>query len=234
MNIRSIYLAIRKRVLLLIRGRYFVVEKKGVKYLLDIYDYIDRMIEAYSVYEKDQLAYFLEKLSIFKPSLFIDAGANSGLYTINVGRVFPGIKIVAFEPDARNRSKLYANLYLNGLEDATIVQDCALSDQSGFAQFDRYDRENSGRSMLSVDGAYSISVKPLDDLISTAGERIAMKIDVEGHELSLLKGARRVLQDNFCFIQIESFEPVEVFEYLGGLGYIMRNKFGNDYYFSRD
>ncbi len=233
MIIKNIYLAFRKKIRLFISGRYFIVQKKGVNYLLDAYAYIDRNIEAYGIYEPDQLTYFIEKITNFNPSLFIDAGANLGLYSVNVAREIPGIRVIAFEPDARNRAQLIANLFLNELVEVVSVEGVALSDRSGFARFHRHNKENPGRSMLSDEGTYTVTIKTLDDKINSVGERIAIKIDVEGHELPLLKGAYRVLTENECFIQVESFAPAGVFEFLSGLDYFLLKQYGNDYFFTR-
>lgn len=233
MNFEFIYLALRKRLRLIFSGRYFVVRKRGVKYLLDAYGYIDRRIEAYGIYEPVQLSYFLEQITQRTPSLFIDAGANLGLYAVNVACRIPKVKVIAFEPDARNRAQLIANLFLNELEEVVSVEGVALSDLDGSARFHRHDKENPGRSMLSEEGEYTVTIKTLDDMVNTIGERIAIKIDVEGHELPLLKGARRVLKENECFIQVESFSPDVVFEFLSALDYSLQKQYGNDYFFSR-
>lgn len=230
---KNAYLALRKRVRLLFTGRYFVVQRNGIKYLLDIYNYIDRNIEAYGIYEHDQLTYFMEEINQLGSTLFIDAGANSGMYSVNVAARFPGVKVIAFEPDTRNLTQLHGNLYLNEIQDVVAVKGVALSDYSGTANFHRHGRENTGRSMLSESGEYSVSVAKLDDIVSTIGERIAIKIDVEGNELPLLRGAQRLLRDNDCFIQVESFSPGEITKYFGELGYFIQKQYGNDHYFSR-
>lgn len=233
LNIENIYLALRKRLHLFLSGRYFIVERSGVRYLLDAYGYIDRRIDAYGIYEREQLTYFIDQVTQLNPFLFIDAGANIGLYTVNIACRFPDIKVVAFEPDSRNRAQLFSNLFLNEISDAVLVKDVALSDRCGTANFHRHDRENPGRSMISEDGKYSVPLMKLDDVISAVDDRIAIKIDVEGHELPLLRGARQVLEKNQCFIQVESFEPDGIFEFLGQLGYACQKQYGNDYYFSR-
>lgn len=234
MNFEPIYLALRKRLLLITRGRYFVAERRGIRYLLDAYSYIDRRIEAYGVYEDRQLRYFIESLKVFAPSLFIDAGANSGLYTLNLGVNFPGIKTAAFEPDLRNRAQLTANLFLNDLHDSVEIHPIALSNCSGTAHFHRHDRENPGRSMIAASGELEVELKALDEVINLTGKKIALKIDVEGHELPLLQGSEQLLTQNDCFIQVESFAPDKVISYLQSLGYVKIHNVGNDFYFSRE
>lgn len=231
MNLEHIYLAFRKRIRLLFFGRYFVICKNGVNYLIDIYSYIDRRIEAYGVYEYEQLTYFKNNVIRLKSSLVIDCGAHSGLYAVNLIHNIPGIKVIAFEPDDKNRAHLVANLYLNGMEELVQVEGVALSAQAGYAKFHRHDKENPGRSMLTENGEYSVVTKTLDEVVKITGERVAIKVDVEGHELPLLKGASRLLRENQCFLQIESFSPGGVFEFLDQLGYSLQKQYGNDYFF---
>ena len=66
-----------------------------------------------------------------------------------------------------------------------------------------------------------------DEEIKSTNERIAMKIDVEGHELKVLKGLKKTLIQNKCFVQIEIFEKnfIMVNSYLNSLGYKLVYKF---------
>ena len=60
-----------------------------------------------------------------------------------------------------------------------------------------------------------------DEEIKLINEKIAMKIDVEGHEFKVLTGLRKTLIQNKCFIQIEIFEKnfAIVNDYLNSMGY---------------
>lgn len=231
MKLQQIYLALRKRLRLAVFGRYCIARRGGVTYLLDSYGYIDRNIEAYGSYEREQLNYLIKSINKNKADLFIDAGANLGLYSINVAKSIHEIKIIAFEPDVRNRAQLMANLFINNLEDAVLVESCALSDQIGSSPFKRHARENPGRSCLSDDGNHTVPTMRLDDIVHAKGKRIAVKIDVEGHELALLQGAKRVLEQNECVVQIESFKPETICNFFDGLNYRLEARFGNDYFF---
>ncbi len=234
MSIQNIYLALRKRIILALRGRYFVVERRRLRFLLDAHAYIDRRIEAYGVYEAQQLKFFGNQLKQFKPSLFIDVGANSGLYTITLGAQIPGLEVIAFEPDERNRAQFSANLFLNGMNDFVTIMPFALSKHSGVARFHRHDRENPGRSMIAINGEYEVEIRKLDEVINRVADKIALKIDIEGHELPMLIGSEAVLRNNDCLIQLESFAPARVIEYLESLGYLNFHQLGNDLYFRRE
>lgn len=227
------YLAARKRFFLMFFGRFSVVKRRGINFLIDIYAHIDRRVEAYGVYEEAQLEYLLHSATSAETSIFIDAGANFGLYSVSVARALPHAKIYAFEPDARARYQLYGTLYLNDLVDRVIVSDLALSEKSGLSKFERHDRENPGRSRLTDSGNLEVKTCPIDDLFNFHGLNIALKIDVEDHEMALLNGARNLLERNNCLLQIESFSPTDLIALMNNLSYENIYSVGNDYFFSK-
>jgi hypothetical protein len=67
--------------------------------------------------EHDELKNFIRGATVIKPDVFIDIGANLGLYTciLMKNRLVP--RAILFEPDRRNRVYLGANLLINGLLD---------------------------------------------------------------------------------------------------------------------
>jgi FkbM family methyltransferase len=125
---------------------------------------------------------------------FVDVGAYIGLYTIAVGLRLRGSgRIVAFEPDNHNFSLLQQHVKLNGLEKQIELHRCAVSDKDGQYCFSA---ECSALSRLVSPGAnYAtmIQVVALDSAFP--GERIdILKIDVEGYEEMVLRGAYDLLR----------------------------------------
>jgi FkbM family methyltransferase len=102
-------------------------------------------------------------------------------------------RIIAFEPDNHNFSLLQQHVSLNGLEQQIELHQCAVSDKDGQGCFSA---ECSPMSHLISPGAnYStiIQVTTLDSVF--AGERIdILKIDVEGYEEMVLRGAHDLLR----------------------------------------
>jgi FkbM family methyltransferase len=157
----------------------------------------------------------------------VDIGGNTGLYAYYLSRL---VKVVhVFEPNpiclgqlARVRRKNW------------VVHDIALSDHCGEATM-RFDPGNEGVGTIEPKNRLNdnpgikavvgrtVKVCPLDDLNL---DNIAfMKIDVEGHEPSVLRGATRLIatQKPVLLIEIErrhnttAFEEVE--DLLAGRGY---------------
>jgi FkbM family methyltransferase len=128
---------------------------------------------------------------------FVDVGANVGVFSALVGTRLPGLTITAVEPFPPVREELERNLALNGIQ-ARVVGS-ALSDEQGESTFDVLDRDalnrlapSGGADRAGAGTSITVPVTTLDDIV--AGKRPAlMKVDVEGAELMVFKGATKVL-----------------------------------------
>ena len=138
---------------------------------------------------------------------FVDVGANVGVFSTLVGTRIPGVRITAVEPFPPVREDLLANLALNDLE-VTVV-DAAVSDEAGEATFEVLDRDVLNR--LAPDGpsgtGITVPVTTLDELVGDDPPAL-IKVDVEGSELRVMQGARRLLSD-------AAAAPVLLFEHAG-------------------
>lgn len=134
--------------------------------------------------------------------VFVDVGANIGTMTIYalLSKLFS--RAVAIEPDQHNRSILHRNLAINNYVDLVATVSAAASNSAGDLPFYR-DAKNLGAHSL-VPGfarsqlpATTVRAERLDDLIASVGvpaQNIGMvKIDVEGHEASVLEGMPQIL-----------------------------------------
>ena len=132
--------------------------------------------------------------------VFVDAGANVGYFTLLASRlVGPSGQVHAFEPEPSIALELQRNIELNCVPNATVSQQ-ALGDTVGEATIHRFLDLPCGHSSLRVvdDGPHVSSKVPmitLDDYLEhLTGPRCDfLKVDVEGSEWAVLKGAERVL-----------------------------------------
>jgi len=124
---------------------------------------------------------------------FVDVGAFIGLYTIAVAHRLGGSgRVIAFEPDGRNFSLLQEHVRLNRLERSIELRRAAVSDKDGRSCF-LADGSSEAR-LVSLDrkDAALVDVVTLDRAF--AGDRIdILKIDVEGYEEMVLRGAKSLL-----------------------------------------
>ncbi len=126
-------------------------------------------------------------------SVFLDIGANAGIYTLSAAKA--GASVIAFEPNPVMAARLLENVEANGFSRLVTLVPDALSDAEGHAGFVLPD-DNFGEARLSADetdeGAVKVRTRRLSNVLSEQGvSRVdAMKIDIEG-------GEERVLMDFF-------------------------------------
>lgn len=126
---------------------------------------------------------------------FIDVGANLGYYTCLA--LQRGRPVVAFEPQQQNLECLYRNLQVNGWQ--AEVFPLALGERPGLLTL--YGASGPSASLVKDWAGYSaryqqvVPVSTLDNIVSSrfGGERLLVKIDVEGAEYQVLKGALQTI-----------------------------------------
>lgn len=126
--------------------------------------------------------------------LFIDVGANAGVYSLWAADV--GAEVVAVEPSRQASRWLRRNVELSGLP-ITIIE-AALTDFEGTVGFD-----SSGDSVGHIGGPEVVAATTLDAVL---GQRQAagVKIDVEGFERMVVQGATAALKEHrIACIQVE-------------------------------
>jgi FkbM family methyltransferase len=138
----------------------------------------------------------------------IDVGANIGNHAIYFARVL-GARVLAFEPFPRSREILQANLAANGCSELVTVNPFALGDSPGRGR--AHSRSDSNLGMVSVrpDDAGDLSFVRLDDCITLGMDVSILKVDVEGGEMPVLRGAARLLAIDRPHVFAEAAEPAE-------------------------
>lgn len=123
--------------------------------------------------------------------VFVDIGANQGLFSLLAAQNPQCAAAIAFEPVAATFALLRDNIALNGLEAAVRPVHAAVSLQSGNARI-ATDRAHSGTASLRgaapADGEdiRILGISGVDTLIDGKGPLI-VKIDVEGHEEAVIE-----------------------------------------------
>jgi FkbM family methyltransferase len=150
----------------------------------------------------------IEKLSSRHP-VFFDVGANVGAWSLALAAAHRSARVFAFEPAPGTFEVLRQNIALNRVENVDLLQ-LALSDRTGELAFQINQSVSIFNRLLptsesAVDlqrgrfyASTSVHVQtmPLEDFCRDRGiERIGfLKIDVEGAEQSVLRGARQLLR----------------------------------------
>jgi FkbM family methyltransferase len=161
-------------------------------------------------YDDDDIAFF--KTCVSPDGVMLDIGANVGLITIPLGRyLLPGGRLIAFEPVGANACALRENVTLNDLAGVVEVREHALGQSDGTLRMGREVGTGAGTGNAFAEASASGLAQPLDWTIvplhrlddvlpSGAVDRLDfIKMDVEGAELDVLRGARQT---------IERFRPI--------------------------
>lgn len=157
--------------------------------------------------------------------LFVDVGANVGLYTVLA--LERGAEVIAVEPDPTAVHRLKRNLALNGY--AASVVESALADRSGERPFTvGLDSTNRLLTGSSAEESRTVPAITLDELLRERTAR-GVKIDVEGAEWLVLRGGERALRErriellqlewNDCSRRHFGYDRAELAQWLSMVGY---------------
>ena len=135
-----------------------------------------------------------------------DIGANVGYIAIEMLHELSGCKGVLFEPQPPLAKALRRSIELNNFQDRALLQEIALSDSRGTASLNLF--RHDGHASLSRNDAsikqINVSTITLDEAVQELHLPLpdVIKLDVEGHEISVIAGGERVLtqaRPSICF-----------------------------------
>lgn len=181
------------------KKRIAVKTHAGFRFAVDRRDYIQRTIYETRRWEPEIEAYL--QTIIGPEDVFYDIGANSGyfsLYALQAGCRH----VIAFEPSLELAAIYQYNMHLNNFLQANWqLFNCALSDVSGVASYLPGPIQNSGIGQLSSqtpEEGQQVDVCTLDTVIDEGKlpRPSIIKLDVEGWELKILKGALQTFSIN--------------------------------------
>jgi len=162
-------------------------------------------------YEPETFTFFRHYLK--KGDTVLDIGAHIGLFAVVTARlVGSGGKVYAFEPTPFTRDVLSEVVCLNGLADTVEVRSEAVSASSGETVFfETGDVISNANSLVKTDRSRKeIPVKliSVDDFIAEKGVKAdCLKIDVEGVELDVLRGAKRTFLEHRPVVRLGLHPP---------------------------
>jgi FkbM family methyltransferase len=209
-------------------GAHFKVSRKnpiGTEILLQRFEWL-------------QLDAMTKAARQMKPLAFIDIGTNFGLYTCIMGKQKLAQRLIAFEPNPEIIAQLHDNIRLNELPSVEIHQIAAGASRHKAALEIHPEGYDALASVVAADASgYQIDVAPIDDVVALRRSCIFVKIDVEGYEVEVLRGASSLFGQNYGYAQIECFDVARektVIEELEKLGWRLADHIVHDLIFRRD
>lgn len=210
------------------------VVRKGIKFSLDISNWND-----WEVYFNATEKSLLQFITFCEPGFVVlDVGTNIGYTALSFAvRVGPSGKVFGFEPHSGTFRKLQANSEFNSFSQLHISQ-VALGAKPGRAGLQVISENNSGKNRITgnkeIDPNQPIEVTTVDVFCDSKSlQRVdLMKIDVEGFELEVIKGALNTLErfSPVLFIELDDENlralgttPAQLVEELQKAGYKVSN-----------
>lgn len=199
----------------------------NVKFYVPNYpaDFIQSVIvDENAFYEQgvlDDLAQYLPESAVI-----CDIGTNIGNHTLYWLKVQRVRFVYCFEPRPETYRILEKNIVLNNLTNSTKCFNIALSDKYAKLSTRLFNNNNIGGNAYREDVGGDIESTPLDDIV--INDKIDfMKIDVEGMEGAVLKGAQKRIQQDKPLIFIETFADnyEQIHEALANMGYALKKKY---------
>jgi FkbM family methyltransferase len=211
---------------------------ENISYDLDLRHLIDRRFFLHRGYE-DELYYNLCKIiKKEKIQYFLDIGSCWGVYSLRLANIFKNLRILAFDPIQKNIDRLISSIKKNKLKNIKTYK-IAIGDKKGTVKLgatEDYSPNYKINKSCQVITEYS-KINLIDNLIFLKNKKIIFKIDTETFEFKVIKGAKKLLKNNKCFLQIEIVESNKnkVINFLKKIGYkLISNNINNkgDYFFS--
>jgi FkbM family methyltransferase len=227
-----------------------IVSVGYAQYLLfSIDDIVTNGVRDSGFWEKENIDKSVPMLKNFADGIVLDIGANLGSYSVPLALDFPQLEFHAFEPQRVIFYQLCANIVINRLDNVyshnyglsshtgklSVVMPEYCTDQNigGFSLDDEV-RNEEGDWLLNAGKTEDVELKTLDSLDYNNVRLI--KIDVEGLELEVLKGATQtIIKNGYPPIIFEAwtYKPwymqkrEELFNFIESLGYAI-DSFGEN------
>lgn len=176
-------------------------------------------------YESKLISAFCERLGSLSNVVFFDCGADIGTFSVlTCSRISNLSRIIAFEPNLKTSEFLKRNLSRLPIATELEVKAVGSSNGTGRLQSPDYDGTDHGRFLAP--GSGPVEVITIDSLGVRGGD-LAFKLDVEGGEIDVLKGASETIRSaRNCVLTLEAHpsvarrtnrDPIECLQFLQSL-----------------
>lgn len=172
------------------------------------------------------------QLYIKNNAVILDIGGNIGNHCIYWAINSNAKRVYSFEPIKDTFKILQRNIEINNLSNRIKIFNIGLSDRKINGNISFYSYTDIGRTSVKQDPNGSLLLNKLDNIKIEEDAVDFVKIDVEGHELEVLQGARETLLKYKPTIFIETFpnKKQKVHKYLTNLGYRLEKSFRDHNY----
>ena len=191
---------------------------------MDCGRFMENCLVSCSIFEEE----IKKELNKLNQGTFVDIGSHIGKWSIYVAkRLGNKGKVISIEPTEYSFNLQKRNINLNDVSNVEQYS-AVLSDKNEKVNFYESKENPATNSLNPVFASHKVVVKQgkkLDSLIKNVHDIRMIKIDVEGSELRILKGAKKIIELNKPNIIFESNREKhleEMEDYLKKIGYIVK------------
>jgi FkbM family methyltransferase len=194
---------------------YQWIGAEGAQFHLRFREEIGRTVAAFGSFERAELAALLR---LSDSACVYDVGANVGIFTIPLAiRLRDAGRVVAFEPYPPNVARLQSHLALNHSSNVDVLP-VAAGDFDGAIGL-RIDSDPARATTVGMGAegrTLAVSCRKLDSVWYESGQPkvVAVKIDVEGSEVAVIRGAARLIEACRPALLIETVDKLASLERL--------------------
>jgi FkbM family methyltransferase len=145
------------------------------------------------LYEFEEMAFLLHLLR--EGDNFVDIGANIGSYSI-LASAHVGANTISVEPVPSTFLHLTNNININQIQEKVTTYNFALGSQKGNIKFTYSNDTANHVATIEDQDTIEIPVVTLDEILNDRKAPLLLKIDVEGFETEVIKGALNTLQSS--------------------------------------
>ncbi|VVB63450.1 Hexuronic acid methyltransferase AglP [uncultured archaeon] len=205
----------------------------GIRLACEFADKRSAPLEALNFGNYEKTEWEMLRRMMGKSFVVWDIGANVGWYALNLARLFPQARVLAFEPIPSTFRHLERNVQINNLSNIYIYN-FGFSDGSGHIKFYLPSKNSANASFANLSGDESAlqvicQVMRMDDFAEESDLKMDLvKCDVEGAELLVLKGGAGSIERYKPVIFTEmlrkwsakfEYHPNQIIGLLGDMGY---------------
>lgn len=196
-----------------------IKDEEGVIFKLDANDWITRTMIEQGCYEPASID--LGKKIVEAGGVFVDIGANFGLYSCILGVKNNSLKIYSIEPNYKVLPRLAANITGNHLKEQAHIINAAVSEKSQLVFLELPEKNNLGTTVTSAINKSSLSILSctLEYILEAnhLSQIDILKIDIEGNEFTVLK--------DFPFDKYVIKNIILEFNHLSGVSFLQLQQF---------
>jgi FkbM family methyltransferase len=196
--------------------------KFGDLFDVDLSSFLEWQLWAFGSYEEHFAELF--RCLVSPGDRCVDVGANVGVHTVRLAKLVGSRgQVIALEPDEEVAHRAHRNIMLNQLSNARVINAAASDEAGGEVQLYRPDARDTNRARASLlrhsyltGSMTTVPVVTIDEVCP--GPVALIKIDVEGYEAAVVRGAAAT---------IDRYSPAVIFEYAPEfLHYASQSPFG--------